>query len=79
MRIEELIKKLVALQNAYGNYKVFLKENENSIRIIEDIVLEEAILMIDDEKVGNHNYFLIGWKGKNERFSNDFGIKRIIN
>lgn len=60
MRVEELIKKLVALQNAYGNYKVFLKENENSIRIIEDIVLEEAILMIDDEKVGNHNYFLIG-------------------
>lgn len=58
MRVEDLIKKLEALQSAYGNYKVFLKENENSIRVVEDVFYEDA-LMFDDEEVKNHRYFLI--------------------
>ena len=59
MRVEDLIKKLEALQNAYGNYKVFLKENENSIRIVEDVFYEDA-LMLDEDKTKKHRYFLIG-------------------
>lgn len=59
MRAEELIEKLEALKNAYGNCKVFIKEDEHEIRMVEDVVLEEALLMFDDEKVRNHNYFLI--------------------
>lgn len=60
MRVEDLINKLEALKNAYGDCEVFIKEDEHEIRIVEDVVLEEALLMFDDEKVRNHNYFLIG-------------------
>lgn len=60
MRVEDLIKKLEALQNAYGDCKVFIKKDEYEIRMVEDVVLEEALLMFDDEKVKKHKYFLIG-------------------
>ncbi len=58
MRVEELIKKLKALQDMHGNYKVFLKENEFDIKIVEDAFYEEA-LMLDDTKNKKHRYFLI--------------------
>lgn len=60
MKVEKLIEKLEALKNAYGDCKVFIKEDEHEIRMVEDVVLEEAIIMFDDEKVKKHRYFLIG-------------------
>ena len=59
MKVEKLIEKLEALKNAYGDCKVFIKEDEYEIRMVEDVVLEEALLMFDNQKVRNHNYFLI--------------------
>lgn len=60
MKVEKLIERFEALK-IYMEIVKSLKD-EYEIRIIEDVVLEEAFLMFDDEKVRKHNYFLISLK-----------------
>lgn len=59
MKINELIEQLKALESAYGDYEVFIKEDENNIRIVESVFFEEALLLNEDS-IKNNNYFLIG-------------------